>query len=402
MTFKITFLKMPAIMVFIASLFLLQILAGITVVAAASDGSPKENGANAHAGNPDQLKADPPFHIRGPPINVQGATPTYVILSGGLDVNKIKTVYNLPPSGGSGTIAIIDAFNYPTANTDLNTFSSQFGLPLCNSTNPCFEIHKMASKIRTDGGWALEMALDTQWAHAIAPNAKILLVEAKSNSLTDLFAAVDYARSRSDVVAISMSWIAGEFPSESSYDYHFTSSKATFFAASGDGGTGIGYPAASPNVVAVGGTSLNMSNGSLLPETAWSGSGGGLSAYETEPSYQLTYNVPQANGKRAVPDVSYNADPNSGVYVYDSTPYYGLIGWWIVGGTSAGTPQWAAIKSLGLSASNDKFYPDAQTSYSSHFRDITSGTNGACGFYCNAMAGYDYVTGLGSPITTIY
>src|SRR5205823_6085760 len=122
----------------------------------------------------------------------------------GLTPAQTKAVYNLPTSGGSGTIAIVDAYDYPTVASDLNTFSSKFGLPLCNSLNTCLEVHKMTPHIRTDSGWSLEMALDTQWAHAIAPTAKILLVEAKSASFNDLLSAVSYAKSRSDVVAVSM------------------------------------------------------------------------------------------------------------------------------------------------------------------------------------------------------
>jgi len=309
----------------------------------------------------------------------------------GLSPKQIQAAYNLPSGGGTGTIAIIDAYDDPTVENDLNVFSSQFGLP-----TPHFEKHMMASTIRTDGGWALEISLDVQWAHAIAPDAKILLVEAKSNSLADLLAAVDYARGRSDVVAISMSWGGGEFSSESAYDSHFTSSYgATFFASSGDSGAGVIWPSVSPNVVAVGGTRLTFSGGSLVSETAWSGSGGGLSKYVPAPSYQITYGI---SGKRAVPDVSYDADPNSGVSVYDSTRYSGATGWWQVGGTSAGAPQWAAIQSLGRSTSNSNFYQDANpASYSSYFRDITSGSNGYA-----AVTGYDLVTGLGSPLTTDY
>jgi subtilase family serine protease len=258
----------------------------------------------------------------------------------------------------------------------------------------------MSSGIPTDGGWALEISLDVQWAHAVAPDAKILLVEATSNSGTNLLAAVNYARSRSDVVAISMSWGGSEFSGESSYDSYFTSSYgATFFASSGDYGAGVLWPAVSANVIGVGGTTLTFkADGSVASETGWSGSGGGISAYVTEPGYQATYGVPGANGKRAVPDVSYDADPNSGVSVYDSTSYYGSVGWWQVGGTSAGAPQWAAIQSLGLSANNNNFYQDAKSaSYSSYFRDITSGSNGY-----PAKTGYDLVTGLGSPFTTNY
>jgi subtilase family serine protease len=332
------------------------------------------------------------------PINALAAHTTFHIHRAatqaptGLSPTQIRAAYNLPSMGGTGTIAIVDAYDDPTVLSDLNTFSSQFGLPAAN-----FEKHMMASTIRTDGGWALEISLDVQWAHAIAPNAKILLVEARSNSLTDLLAAVNYARNRPDVVAISMSWGANEFSSESYYDSYFTSNYgATFFASSGDNGKGVIWPSASPNVVAVGGTTLTFSAG-LVTETAWSGSGGGVSKYEAEPSYQTTYGISGTNGKRAVPDVCYDADPYSGVSVYDSTPYSGATGWWQVGGTSAGAPQWAAIQSLGLSASNNNFYQDASASYASYFRDITSGSNG----YAAAM-GYDLVTGLGSPLTTDY
>jgi hypothetical protein len=313
----------------------------------------------------------------------------------GLSPTQIRTAYNLPSTGGSGTIAIVDAYDDPTVQNDLNTFSSQFGLPAAT-----VEKHTMSSGIPTDGGWALEISLDVQWAHAIAPNANILLVEATSSSLTNLLAAINYARSRSDVIAVSMSWGGSEFSGESSYDSYFTSSYgATFFASSGDNGAGVSWPAVSANVVGVGGTTLTFTgSGSVSSETAWSGSGGGISAYATGPAYQVTYGVPGANGKRAVPDVSYDANPSSGVSVYDSTPYSGSTGWWQVGGTSAGAPQWAAIQSLGLSATNNNFYTDAKsTSYSSYFRDITSGSNGH-----PAATGYDLVTGLGSPLTTNY
>jgi subtilase family serine protease len=309
----------------------------------------------------------------------------------GLSPTQIRGAYNLPTTGGTGTIAIIDAYDDPNVAADLAVFSNTFGLPA-----PNFEKHMMASYIRANSGWGLEISLDVQWAHAIAPNAKILLVEAKSNSLVDLLAAVDYARGRSDVVAISMSWGAKEFSGETSYDYHFTSSYgATFFASSGDAGAGIIWPAASPNVVAVGGTTLRLNpDGSVASETGWSGSGGGVSSIEVEPTYQSTYGIPGANNHRCVPDVAYDADPNSGVSVYDS---YGYGGWLIVGGTSAGAPQWAAIQSLGNSATNNNFYQDASASYTSYFRDITTGSNGYA-----AAAGYDYVTGLGSPLTTNY
>jgi subtilase family serine protease len=324
------------------------------------------------------------FHIAGrtglSPDAVSGYTPS-----------QIKSAYNLPLSGGAGTtIAIVDADDDPNVASDLNSFSSYFGLTPVNFTEV-----KIGSP-PSDSGWGLEISLDVEWAHAIAPNATILLVEANSADSTDLLNAINYARDQSNVVAISMSWGGAEFSGESSYDSYFTSSYgAIFFASSGDGGAGVNWPAVSSNVIGVGGTTLNLnSNGGVASETGWSGSGGGISAYEPEPSYQQTYGVNGTSDFRGVPDVSYDADPNTGVAVYDS---YGYSGWIQVGGTSAGSPQWAAIQALGRSASNANFYVDAKSvNYPSYFRDITNGSNGNY----SAGPGYDFVTGLGSPLTT--
>jgi subtilase family serine protease len=311
-----------------------------------------------------------------------------------LSPSQIISAYNLnSATGGAGTtIAIIDAYDDPTVAKDLATFSNNFGLPAAN-----FVEHKMSSRISVNSGWALEISLDVEWAHAIAPSATILLVEARSNSLNDLLAAVSYATSYSGVKAVSMSWGGSEFSTETSYDSYFNAAGITFFASSGDSGAGVIWPSSSPNVVGVGGTTLNLdSSGAVISETAWSGSGGGVSGYEARPTYQANYGLTYA--RRAVPDVSYDADPNTGVLVYDSTPYQGSSGWWVVGGTSAGAPQWAAIQALGLSANNNNFYQDAASSaYASYFRDITSGSNGY-----PAGSGYDRVTGLGSPVTTSF
>ena len=187
-----------------------------------------------------------------------------------------------------------------------------------------------------------------------------------------------------------MSWGASEFSTETASDSYLTSAYgATFYASSGDSGAGTSWPAVSANVVCVGGTTLTFSNGAVSSETAWSGSGGGVSTYEPKPAYQA--NVPYA--KRAIPDVSYDADPNSGVAVYDSYGY----GWIVVGGTSAGAPQWAAIQSLGLSATNQNIYNvySQASPYQADFRDITVGSNGY-----SAGTGYDLATGVGSPLTT--
>jgi len=311
-----------------------------------------------------------------------------------LSPSQIIDAYNLNSStGGAGaTVAIVDAYDDPTIANDLVMFSSNFSLPSAS-----FEEHKMRTTISVDSGWALEISLDVEWAHAIAPNATILLVEAASNRLSDLLAAVSYATGYPGVKGVSMSWGGDEFVTEASYDSCFSSAGITFFAASGDSGAGVQWPSSSSNVVGVGGTTLNLNpDGSVASETAWNDSGGGLSAYEAIPAYQTTYGLTYTS--RASPDVSYDADPNTGVYVYDSTSFEGSSGWWDVGGTSVGPPQWAAIQALGLSANDNNFYQDAaSSSYASYFRDITSGSNGYL-----AGSGYDLVTGLGSPVTTSF
>jgi subtilase family serine protease len=342
----------------------------------------------------------------------QGKPPVHVYRSAqqtpsGVTPAEIKKIYNIPASGGKGTIALIDAYDDANMESDLAVFDKQFGLPSCTTTNGCFEKHKMATSTAANSGWAMETSLDVEWAHAIAPGAKILLVEAKTPSGANLLSAIDYATSRKDVVAISMSWGGAEFSDELSYDTHFVDKAnpaAAFFASSGDDGTGASWPASSPNVIGVGGTSLELaSSGALIAESAWSGSGGGVSAYEKEPGYQTAYKISKANGMRAIPDVSYDADPASGypIYITTGTGSKAKGAWDEVGGTSAGAPQWAAIQSLGGSAALAKFYTDkASTSTLKYFRDITSGSNGTCEYYCDARKRYDYVTGLGSPQTT--
>ncbi|MCW3995232.1 MAG: hypothetical protein NWE98_03670 [Candidatus Bathyarchaeota archaeon] len=297
----------------------------------------------------------------------------------------IKMAYNLPSSGGSGTIAIIDAYDAPTVAADLATFSMTFGLPA-----PNLEVHKMSSYIPANSGWALETSLDVQWAHAVAPDAKILLVEATSNSISNLLSAVNYARNRPDVVAISMSWGANEFSGQTTYDSYFTSTYgASFFASSGDVGGVVSWPSSSAKVISVGGTTLTQTATGYV-ETAWSGSGGGVSTQTAKPSYQSA--LPYS--KRATPDVAYNADPATGFLVLDTYGYGGSKGWFAVGGTSAGAPQWAAIQSLGLSATNANFYGGYPQSYGIDFTDITVGSSGSY----SAGPNYDLSTGIGSPI----
>lgn len=341
--------------------------------------------------------ADASYHFSNykgkPPIHVLGVSTKLPV---GMTPDEIKKIYHLPENGGKGVIAIIGAYNDATIESDLAAFDKQFGLPACTKTNGCLEQHLMSTKESANSGWALETSLDVEWAHAIDPSAKILLVEATTPSGTNLLNAVDYAAARKGVVSVSMSWGGAEFPEEVSLDSHFKSaSGAIFFASSGDNGTGASWPASSPNVIGVGGTHVNLtSKGTFSSETAWSGSGGGVSMYEKEPSFQSSYSIPKAGGMRAIPDVSYDADPSSGFPIYHAGK------WQEVGGTSAGAPQWAAIAALGSGISLPKLYADkAAAQNASYFRDITSGTNGPCGYLCTARKHYDYVTGLGSPLT---
>jgi subtilase family serine protease len=306
----------------------------------------------------------------------------------GLSPATIKSAYGFPASGGSGkTIAIVDAYDDPNAEGDLAVFSSQYGLPACTTANGCFsKVNQTGGSAypRKDSGWALEISLDIEWAHAIAPDAKILLVEASSNSFTNLLAAEDYAKAHAQYV--SNSWGGSEFSGETSYDSHFVQSGVSFFVSSGDSGLPAQYPSASPNVISVGGTTLHFSGGAFSSETGWSGSGGGCSAYESKNAAQSTGSV-NCSGMRGTPDVSLDADPASGVSVYDSTRYQGQAGWFTVGGTSASSPMWAGRAAVAGALVNAQYVYGSSIA----FRDITSGNNGA-----SAGSGYDLVTGRGS------
>jgi subtilase family serine protease len=339
------------------------------------------------------FRAKPPTHIfSSAQTNPQGLSPA-----------EIKKIYYLPDSGGVGTVAIIGAYDSKTIEKDLSVFSQQFNLPECSVKNKCLEIHKMAKTIAADSGWNLEASMDVEWVHAIAPKAKILLVEAVSDSGSSLLDAVDYAKNRADVVSVSMSWGGPEFSDEVSLENHFISKTgAQFFASSGDNGAGVSWPASSANVIAVGGSTLIFdSNKNFTKELAWSGSGGGVSNYISEPDFQQQYDIPKAKNMRAVPDVSFNADPSSGVAVYDSAGFNKQKGWFVLGGTSAGAPAWAAIAALDHAVSAKKIYEDkASSNPDAYFRDITSGKNGTCTYYCTARKHYDYVTGIGSPVTS--
>jgi subtilase family serine protease len=318
---------------------------------------------------------------------------------------KMQTAYgfNLVSNQGAGqVIGIVDAFDDPNIESDLGVFTKQFSLPACTTANGCFQkVYATGTKPKKNSNWSSEISLDVEWSHAIAPQAKIMLVEASGQTNAELYQAVDVAVQNGATV-VSMSWATDEYSGETSDDSHFNVPNVTFVAAAGDSGQQSLYPAASPYVVAVGGTELTLTTGGAWEsETAWSDSGGGISAYEPEPLYQAGV---QNTGFRGIPDVAYDADPSTGVPIYDSVGIYGLLGWVEVGGTSMAAPEWSALFAIansmraaasksGLNQVQFDLYPIA-----SDFHDIVSGTNGTCGAVCTAGPGYDFVTGLGSPM----
>jgi phosphoribosylcarboxyaminoimidazole (NCAIR) mutase len=332
---------------------------------------------------------------------------------------------------GTGmTIAIIDAYDNPKFVTrsstlpleqdtaylasDLHKFCQQYGLP---------EDAGFFTKVNQTGGttypggntsWGTEIALDVQWVHAIAPGAKIVLVEANSAYPSDLInVAAVWARDHSGAVAISMSFGGSETSNDSTMNSVLQSPsdhKLTWLAATGDNGSPSGYPAFSPNVVAVGGTTLTAPGGVYTSEVGWNGSGGSISYYESQPAYQQGLvihsgtNTINPNGKRANPDVSFDANPSSGVAVYDSYANGNTNPWIQVGGTSFSAPAWAGLVAIvdqiranhGLPSLDgaSEFLPNLYKSQNaSDYHDITSGSNGGY----SAGAGYDLVTGLGTP-----
>jgi hypothetical protein len=338
-----------------------------------------------------------------------GYTPAQVRHAYGFDQINFGGVVG---DGTGQTIAIVDAYDDPTIAGDLVQFDRAFGLP-----DPAFQ------KVNQTGGspppsasptWGVEIALDVEWAHAMAPGARILLVEANSNANADLFAAVGYAARQPGVSVVSMSWGTPEYPTEAASDEVFTTPPGhpgvTFLSAPGDDGAPASYPSASPNVVAVGGTTLTLgAGGTWAGESGWAGGAGGPSAYEPQPLGQLGL-VPQTAASRTAPDVAYDADPATGFPIYDSYNYPASAPWAQFGGTSAGTPQWAALVAivnqgraragLGSLDGPGQTLPALYQLPAGDFHDITTGTSTGAPRYA-AGPGYDLVTGRGSPVANL-
>jgi len=338
-----------------------------------------------------------------------GFSPTQIRHAYGFD--SVTFASGAKADGTGTTIAIVDAYDNPNVANDLHQFNLQFGLP--DSAFKKVNQTGGTTMPAADAGWASEIVLDVEWAHAIAPGASILLVEANSNSYTDLMTAVDYARRQPGVVAVSMSWGSGEFNGETIYDSYFTTPTGhpgvSFFVSSGDTGAPASYPAVSPNVVSVGGTSLTLSSGNYGSESAWSGSGGGLSAYESQPSYQSGF-VKQSTTKRGNPDVSYDSNPGTGFAVYDSYNNGTAQPWSVFGGTSAAAPQWAALTAivdqgralagLGSLDGRSQLLPALYSLSAADFHDVTIGSSTGSPSYA-ATAGYDLATGRGTPVANL-
>src|SRR5436305_2063774 len=322
----------------------------------------------------------------------------------GYGPTDLRSAYKLPATGGSSqTVAVVDAFGDSTAQADMNTYRSTFGIPACGAG--CFtkvnQSGGTGSYPADDQGWALETQLDLQMVSAVCPSCHIVLVEANTNLTSDLYAAEDTAATLG-ATEISNSWGGGESSSETSDDSHFNHPGAAITVSSGDSGYGVEYPAASRYVTAVGGTTLNRTTGGRgWTETAWSGAGSGCSAYEAKQSWQTDTGC----ARRTVADVSAVADPKTGVAVYDSNcNLVGQLtgqcfsGWGVVGGTSASSPIIASTYGLAGNGATVN-YGSFPYSHTGSLFDVTAGSNGSCSpaYLCHGASGYDGPTGLGTP-----
>jgi hypothetical protein len=303
-------------------------------------------------------------------------------------------------------VAIVDAYDDPHAEADLATYRAQFGIAPCTTANGCFrKVNQTggSSYPSADAGWAGEISLDLDMASAICPNCHILLVEADSGLISDLATAENEAAALG-ANAISNSYGGPEFAGEASYDPSFTHAEIAITAASGDSGYGVGYPAASPDVTAVGGTSLSRAaNSRGWSESVWNDSAGapgsGCSSTEAQPAWEAANPTISGTGcsGRATADVSAVADPYTGVAVYD-TYLSGLSGGWgVFGGTSAAAPIIASVSALAANAAAAG--PAYLYGHAAGLNDVTSGSNGSCSgsALCTAGIGWDGPTGLGTP-----
>jgi subtilase family serine protease len=350
-------------------------------------------------------------------------TPSQVQTAYGVNLISFNGIVG---NGAGQTIAIVDAYNDPNIVTDTATFNTRFGLPQFNSGGPTFQVLNEnggttlpMNTNTTVGDWDLEESLDVQWVHSMAPEANVILFESTTANDPDMDQAEVTAAGWPGVSVISNSWGEGEFSGENTEDQYFQTPTGhqgvTFLASAGDSGSPAGYPAYSPYVVSVGGTNLQIqSSGAYISESVWNNNngwatGGGISTQEALPYYQDNLNG--INGasttNRNVPDVSADADPDSGVYVYDTWNEGQGGGYFQVGGTSLASPLWAGMIGIvnqgrtlaGESTLNGytQTLPMLYSLPSSDFHDVTTGSNGTY----SAAPGYDLVTGLGTPVANL-
>jgi hypothetical protein len=312
----------------------------------------------------------------------------------GYGPSDLRDAYNITGSGSSSyTIAIVDAYGYTNAEADLAVYRSQYGLPACTTANGCFrrvDQRGGTSYPRMDTGWAEEQALDLDMASAMCPGCKILLVQSDNNSFTNIGAAVNRAATMG-ADAISNSY-GGSESGTSSLESIYDKPGLAVTVSSGDAGYGVEFPAASPHVTAVGGTSLSVSgNARGWAETVWSGAGSGCSAVYSKPSWQNDAGC----ARRTVADVSAVANPNTGVAVYGPVNRRNS-GWMVFGGTSVSAPLIAGVYGVSGNAAN---YGSDPYGHASSLYDVTSGSNGNCGgsYLCTGGPGYDGPSGLGTP-----
>ena len=336
---------------------------------------------------------------RGNPLN--GKISPNAGTPSGYGPSDLRSAYNISGNGSGTTIAIVDAYGYNNAESDLATYRQQFGLSACTSTSGCFrkvDQNGGTNLPRMDTGWAQESALDLEMASAMCPSCKLVLVEASSASYSNLATAVRTAASISGVTVISNSYGGGE-TGTSSYESAYNQPGKAVTVSTGDSGYGVQFPASSPHVIAVGGTHLvRAGNSRGWSESAWSSGGSGCSGVYAQPSFQttaVTPTMPQLCTNRMEADVSAVGDPNTGVAVYGPVNR-SSSGWMVFGGTSVSAPL------IGGIYGNTGHTPTGAGGIygnQSHLNDVTSGTNGSCGgtYFCTAQSGYDGPTGLGTP-----
>ncbi len=388
---------------------LLAVSALLTSGAVSTVPSGSAHAVNAHASSKSVCPAPPFGSARCHAFVVTDANGNAAAgaVPNGYGPAQFHGAYSLPTKAPNAqTIAIVDAYDDPTAKADLDTFNATFGLPFFPScgggvTTACFKKVNQAGRAsplpRTNAGWALEISLDVQVAHEICLNCKILLVEARNNTISNLSTAVNTAASLGATV-ISNSYGGTDSGPIAAYNHP----GIAITVSSGDGGYGAQSPASFNTVVAVGGTTLSLGAGNTYgSERVWSGTGSGCSSHNTARAFQKAaagWSATGCGSKRGVVDVAADADPSTGAAVYDSTPIQGRSGWFRVGGTSLSAPLIAGVFALAGNAKQVNYAASLPYRHTASLHDVTTGSNGSCGTtMCKGAIAYDGPTGVGTP-----